>query len=123
MSGWGDVWPGYLRRYTGSDTLRHVTVPSMSGQQCADYYPIDNFPALDTKRMFCLGLEEGGKGLVVFLESFDSTTLCGPHPSNKIRPSIKIRVMEMREAQYSAMIAIHGKRDVMANSKALLVGE
>ena len=123
VSGWGDVWPGYLRRYTGSDTLRHVTVPSMPGQDCAGYFPKDHYLALNTTRMFCLGLDEGGKGLVVVRESFDSTTWCGPHPSNKIRPSIKIRVMEMREAQYSAMIVIHGKKDVMANSKALSVGE
>ena len=74
MSGWGGIESGFFRHYTKPDTLRHVTVPSMSGQQCADYFriPKDHYPALNTERMFCLGLEFGGKGLVVFRQSFDN---------------------------------------------------
>ena len=73
VAGWGYTFSGATN---GSATLQHVSVPTMPDQQCAESYiginPVDSAKsAINVDTMFCMGLAEGGKVTVVFLDLSD----------------------------------------------------
>ena len=63
VSGWGKLSFGGSTPHTPYI----VTVPTMTWQQCTETY---DSSLVNEKTMFCMGLESGGKVLVVFCLSF-----------------------------------------------------